>query len=1235
MVGVRYLNVKILDLKIVVKIGIVLMLISLNQQVFSQTNVEFVENKGQWDQDIKYKGDINAGSFALKANGGYKMLIYNETDLANLSPHRKKDSSNSFNQEPISKQVLSNSIETGSPKYKLRGHVYDVSFLNANPNPIVIPDKQINSYNNYFIGNDPKKWAGHCNLYSAITYKNIYPNIDLRYYSNNGNLKYDFIVNPGGDANMIVLYFNGADGLKVRDGNLIINTSIREVKEFQPYSYQSNEDGRKEISCSYSIKGNIVKFKLNEKIDLNKTLVIDPLVFSTFTGSKATNWGFTATYDNRGNFYAGGIVFGGGFPVNAGAFQTTYNGPSQGFDIAIMKFNPNGSDRVYATYIGGSQGSEQPHSMVVDAFGNLIISGRTNSGDYPGTRFGTGGLWDIILTKLNFDGSNILGSKIIGGDADDGVNVKDKEVCESSSYVGTCPESTTQNYGDDARSEVIVDAANNIYLASTTQSVNFPTKNAFQNVNGSSSNPLRKQDGILIKISPDFSNVFFSTYLGGKGDDAAFVLALNPLNNDIYVAGATTSTDFPGNKSGPIGAINAGGVCDGFVAIYDNNGALKKSIYYGTPGIDLVYGIQFDKFSFPYIMGTTTGDIPIKNALFSQTKGRQFITKLNQDLTEIIFSTNFGTGASTPNISPTAFLVDRCENIYVSGWGGKGNSEHGYYSAGTKGLPTGGDGANSVTDGSDFYFIVLKKNAESLLFGSFFGQNGGMYPDHVDGGTSRFDRNGIIYQAVCANCGGGARFPTTAGAWSQVNGAEYASGSLGCNLAAIKISFNLAGIGSDLVTTINGRVRDSSGCVPLTVNFEDSSAMGKMYVWDFGDNTKRDTTTISKISHVYQNTGFFKAMLISIDSSSCNISDSSFVNIRVRSDEAILGFDAVKLPPCQSLVYQFTNNSIPPNSNPAKPFKPNSFLWKFGDGTTLTSGSGTFTHTFPAAGTYSVEMVLIDTNYCNELYSIKKTIRIAENVVAKINTPAFGCAPYNSLFLNETLGGTNFIWDFGDNSPLETTENPTHLYNNIGPYTIKLLAFDNSTCNKLDSTFFTINVSSKPQAVFNYTPQPTESNTAVNFINSSIGGVSYKWLFGDGYTLETSKIDTIVKHIYSATDTYNACLKTTNMAGCSDTLCMPISVIINPQVDIPNAFTPNGDGINDKIYVRGYGISEIVWRIYDRWGNQVYTSIDQYAGWDGKYNGRLLAQDVYHYTLQVLFSSGEKYLKKGDITLLR
>ncbi len=1219
-------------------IGRVIVFLLFCTNVISQSYLEFIENKGQWDQKIKFKGDLSIGSFALQATG-YRVLLHNKDDLNRIgelahghtlgSNEPKINSANKLNKLHAASDVLSS--DAGS-SFTLRSHVYEMRFLNSNKNPLIIPDKALDTRTNYFIGNDSSKWASNCRTFYGITYKNVYPDIDVRYYTANGVLKYDFIINPGGDVNNIAMYFDGVEGLKVREGALHIKTSVDEVTEMSPYTYQLVNNTRQEIPCSFDVKGNIVRFALTGNYSKTSTLVIDPsLIFSTFTGSSADNWAYTATYDGKGNFYGGGIAFnsGGSFPTSNGAFQQTFQGgnnitgeQSGGFDIAIMKFDPTGSNRIYATYLGGS-GNEQPHSMVVDAAGNLIIAGRTASLNYPTkgalkTYGPLGGLWDMVITKLNATGSALIASVKIGGKADDGVNIQGK-------YAVPGPASIDRNYGDDARSEVIIDGAGNIYMASCTQSTDFPVTavSAQKTVAGDPSKG-RVQDAVVLKLTPDLSSVLFSVIIGGQGDDAAFVLAINPANNHIFVAGATASSDFPGNKTGVKYPAFQGGICDGFVVEMDNDGTFIRDGFFGTPAIDIIYGIQFDKFGMLYISGTTTGSWPILNARFNQPGGKQFIAKIKPDLSDFVYSTVFGSGSSNPNISPTAFLVDRCENVYVSGWGGGIDVQDGFPNSGTNGLSVTSDAYQKTTDNADFYFFVLEKNAQSQLYGSYFGQAGG-FGEHVDGGTSRFDRNGVIYQSICANCGAPKpQFPTTPGAWSSTNNATD------CNLAAIKIAFNLAGVGAGIQASINGVVRDTAGCVPLAAVFTDTLAMGKKYIWDFNDGSPAVTTTNPTISHTFNTIGLYRVMLVSIDSSTCNISDTAYVTMRVRNDEAALSFFSAKLPPCTSLAYQFTNTSTA-----IKPFTGSSFRWDFGDGNSQLAGTGSVTHSYASAGTYDVKLVLIDTNYCNEPDSIIKQIRIATNVKAQFVTPPFGCVPYTAAFTNTSSGGLSFIWDFGDGTT-STVINPTHLYNNVGVYNVRLIAFDSVTCNKIDtSAVFPVTVSPNPSSGFNYTPQPTLPNTAVTFLNSAIGGTRYKWLFGDGDTLFTIRPDTMVQHLYRASGTFNACLVTYNNSGCTDTSCQSLSITIVDGLDVASAFSPNGDGVNDKIFVRGYGISKMTWNIYNRWGTLVYSGTNPAEGWDGTYNGKLQPQEVYHYTLVAEFSSKERAIKKGDITLLR
>ncbi|MEJ7673157.1 MAG: SBBP repeat-containing protein [Chitinophagaceae bacterium] len=243
-------------------------------------------------------------------------------------------------------------------------------------------------------------------------------------------------------------------------------------------------------------------------------------------------------------------------------------------------------------------------------------------------------------------------------------------------------------------------------------------------------------------------------------------------NGNLYVAGGTASSNISAINSSTsvISSSYSGGACDGFIMELSNNGSsVIRGTYLGTSSADQIYGIQTDKNGNIYFMGTTEGSWPvIKANIFGAANSKQFVSKVDPNLSAYIYSTTFGSGSALPNISPTAFLVDRCENVYVSGWGGKSNEIEGYgLGRNTKNMPTTPDAIKPVTDpsGSDFYFIVIKKDAASLLYGTFFGQDDPIgagppetFGDHVDGGTSRFDQNGVIYQAICANCNRTANF---------------------------------------------------------------------------------------------------------------------------------------------------------------------------------------------------------------------------------------------------------------------------------------------------------------------------------------------------------------------------------------------------------------------------------------------------------------------------------------------
>ncbi len=1185
-------------------------------------NFQFVENKGQWDSKILYQSDVPAGAFYLH-NNGFTVLQHNVYDLTRLQErmHMPGETAHGVGRDPLKPiQLVEPPKSSINEVITLHSHAYKVSFLGANAAIPVRAEKKMQEYSNYFMGNDPSKWASNVSQFGAVTYANVYPNIDVRYYAENGRLKYDFVVHPGGRVSDIQMEYAGVTKLSVKKRELIIGTSVGEIKELYPYSYQFIPGvGKKEVTCDYEIvQDSVVRFKI-KPYDATQTLIIDPtLIFSTFTGG-SNNYGFTATPGPDGGLFAGCLIFAAGFPVTPGAFQKDFGGGNAGSnlptDIGIMKFNPTGTARMYATYLGGN-GNDFPHSLFADPQGNLVVLGRSYSSDYPTTvaQVGTGGGADIVVTKLNATGSALIGSLKIGGSGADGVNISDNFVT-----LNHVPQSLSQNYGDESRSEVVLDAGGNIYVAANSNSSNFPTTaGAFQTTRSG------LQDGVVLKINPNCNAVIWSSYLGGTGDDGAYVLEINPATQNIFVAGGTASSNFPGISGGVLQGTFNGGLSDGYVAEIANNGsAIIRSTYLGTTALDIIYGIKFDRLGFPYVMGITRGTWPVVNATYSNANSKQFVAKLQPNLSAFVYSTVFGSGAPKPNMSPVAFLVDRCENVYISGWGGWiDNRPDPYDMAGVAGMPTTTDAIKKTTDNKDFYFIVIQKNASALLYGSFFGQDGGE-GEHVDGGTSRFDAQGVIYQAICANCGGGVNFPTTPGVVAPVN----TSG--GCNLAAVKISFNFAGVASGPKAFING-VQDTVGCLPLTINFRDTVKNAKSYEWDFGDGSGTIRTTNTDISHTFTATGTYTIRLIAVDSNTCNIRDTAFIHVRVRDDKANLNFTNTKLPPCESITYRFDNLSTAP---PGKPFTGQGFVWDFGDGTRISSGTGSVTHAFPSAGTYKVKLILTDTNYCNAPDSMSVDLRIASNVDAQFQTNLNGCVPYNAQFNNTSLAGTSFFWDFGDGTT-STEISPTHLYANIGTYTVKMYATDPNTCNQVDSLIVTLTVNPIPTANFSYTPVTPVLNTPTIFTNLSQNAVRYKWLFGDGDSTIKNTADTTL-HQYNVSGTYNACLIAYNQFGCTDTICQPIQALVKPLLDVPNAFTPNRFGNNSVIGVRGFGIVKMKFTIYNRWGQVVFSTTDRKIGWDGTFNGKPQPMDVYAYTLEAEFSDGTKARKTGDITLIR
>ncbi|MFN8397865.1 MAG: PKD domain-containing protein [Bacteroidia bacterium] len=806
------------------------------------TIVKFVENKGQWASQIRFEAGIPGGKVFFEQD----RLTYNLAALAGLHDW--------YFHCPTNRDLT---------PIQYSGHAFQLTFPGANAQPRISAQAPYEETRNYFLGNDPQYWAGGVKIYAEVHYQDLYPGVEAVFYGQKDALKYDLILQPGASTDKIRLNYLGLKGIHLgTDGDLIFPTSIGEFREMRPFAYQEVDGERVGVPCEFVINGSEVSFRFPQGYDESKVLVIDPTwVFGTYSGSTADNFGYTATFDTAGNLYGGGIAFDIGYPTTVGAYQTTYAGGGGppfgglGFDMSITKFNATGTAIIWSTYIGGSL-NEQPQSMIANDAGELVIYGRTWSNNFPITPGAIqpifGGTSDIVVVKLNSTGSALIGSTFMGGSADDGLNI-------TTNY-GPGIQGLYHNYGDDSRGEVMLDSNGNIFVASCSQSPNFPTSpGCLQSANAG------LQDAVVFKLNPTLTTTIWSTYLGGSGNDAGYSVKID-AGGTPYVTGGTESPNFPTTN----GTVSPGynGAIDGYIVHFNAAGtALIAGTYIGTNDYDQSHFLEIDDAGDIYIVGQTLGPFPVSPGVYSNPNGAQFVAKFNPTLTTRIYSTVFGNGGTVVDISPTAFLVDRCGFIYVAGWGGADNlnfsipTTNGY----TTGLPTTPAAFQTTTDGSDFYIVIFTPGVLALEYATFYG--GAISAEHVDGGTSRFDRNLRIYEAICAGCGSNSDLPTTAGCVSSTNN------SFNCNLGVFKFQFDPQDIRADFQAV----TLDS--CSPFPVNFTNTSQGGVSFNWDFGDGSPNVTTF--NASHTYVLPGTYIATLTILDSNSCNIVDSVQYTITV------------------------------------------------------------------------------------------------------------------------------------------------------------------------------------------------------------------------------------------------------------------------------------------------------------------------------------------------------------------
>ncbi len=717
----------------------------------------FEANQGQTDPQVKY---------TARGNGYSVFLTANDAVFA-ISSAKPSGAQASRGVNPHVPHHTSQKLETAR---------IDMRLVGGNANPEIAAGTSLPGIVNFYVGSDPKNWHTGVDQYSSVSYRDVYPGVNMVFHGAQRQLEFDFVVSPGADPKALALNFKGAQKLDTdASGNLVLNSSAGDVVLHKPVAYQEKDGKRQTVEAAFAVRSrNEVALNLGA-YDRERELVIDPsLSYATYLGGGQEDDANAITIDASGDAYVTGQTASSNFPtVPSGS--TSFAG---GSDVFITKIAADGTSLLYSTYIGGGA-NDSGNAIAVDGSGNAFVAGGTTtptgasfpttSGAYK-TTF-QGGNVDAFVLELASNGGTLMFSTFLGGN------------------------------GDDVANGIAVDTTG-VYVVGSTKSTNFPVSaGALQ------SGPGGTQNGFVTKLNTSGSALDYSTYLGGSSSDFAAAVAINPVAapGNAYVTGVTTNPAFPVTPAtafqptcGSNGTCN-GGLEDGFVTVI-NSGAtgLVYSSFLGGKGNDRGLGITVDGSGNAYVTGfTQSSDFPTKSAFQTALGGPQdaFVTAVNpaaSGSTSLIYSTLLG-GSLTD--TGTGIAVDSNKNAYVTG---QTNSTD---------FPKASATQATLGGGQDAFVSEISASGSSLLFSTYLG---GSLDENTFLGTSPI--GAIAVDSAGANiyvAGNTATGTTATPPFPVTTGAVQAS--YGGNIDAFVAKY-ATGVSSNANFTVtNGALSNSSG----------------------------------------------------------------------------------------------------------------------------------------------------------------------------------------------------------------------------------------------------------------------------------------------------------------------------------------------------------------------------------------------------------------------------------------
>jgi hypothetical protein len=619
---------------------------------FGQLPLYFMENRGQVNPEVQYYTQGSGFAFGFTPKGPIFLL------------NPGAGQSKAAGEYPASGSAKKGSLASrpgGAEKAReaRRQTVVRMTPVGMNQKAAIVPGELQEGKVNHFLGNDPQKWRTDIPTCRAVTYREAYPGIDLKFYGNGQQLEYDVIVRPGADFRQVRFHYSGVKSLRITpEGDLALKLPKGGVLvQKKPLVYQEIAGQRVAREGKFTIDRQVAKPTFGFEVaayDSNYALVIDPvLVYSTYLGGSGFDAGTGIALDAAGNIYVTGTTQSTNFPLQ-NPYQdhraSIYN------QVFVTKFNPQGNALIYSTYLGGADGvqgegmgEQYCNALAVDKNGCAYVTGYTYSTNFP-TKYpyqaDHQGNQCIFVTKFNAQGNDLVYSTYLG------------------------------QGGNNRAMSIAVDQNGNAYLAGQSEG-DFPTTaSAYQPVYGGGGG-----DAVVAKFNADGSDLMYATFLGGAEFDGGVAIAVDNSGN-AYVTGYTTvndSSNFPTTagvtQPTPVGSLYSR---DAFVTKLnaDGSGLVYSTFLGGTTiyggGNTYGHGIAVDAAGHAYVTGNTdaTSNFPIKNAAQPTPGGGHyqntdaFVTAYNPTATDYLFSTYLG-GSTYDMGAAIAVFTNSGGNSYI------------------------------------------------------------------------------------------------------------------------------------------------------------------------------------------------------------------------------------------------------------------------------------------------------------------------------------------------------------------------------------------------------------------------------------------------------------------------------------------------------------------------------------------------------------------------------------------